>query len=185
MSRRLSVIDLTSASVPAPAPAPTSTSTSTSTHRQLSSDITSVDSFSDSLEEQPTPNLRNHTVPRGAKRRRDGEELGHAGPSSRPRLDHPIDPRIEGPIQAIDLTEVDSSSELAKTLSSLREDAVKSQQPHGDEANSARSVLGSYKCPICMDTPEDATSTACGMFIDDPAGNALNIAEPICPSVLY
>lgn len=175
MSRRLSVIDLTSASAPAP--------TSTSTHRQLSSDINSVDSFSDSFEEQPTPNLTNYITSRGAKRRRDREELGHAGPSSRPRLESPIDPRIEGPIQAIDLTEVESSSELAKTLSSLREDAVKAQQPHEDEANSARSVLGSYKCPICMDTPEDATSTACGTFTNHMASDTLYLVEPIFPSI--
>jgi hypothetical protein len=169
MSRRLSVVDLTSASA------------SASTQRQLSSDINSVDSFSDPFEEQPAPNLNNHTILRGTKRRRNEEDLGHAGPSSHRR----IDPPLEEPIESIDLTEVESSSEIAKTLSSLREDAVKAQQPHGDEAHNARSILGSYKCPICMDTPEDATSTACGTFIDYKADNALYLAEPKYPFVLY
>lgn len=147
MSRRLSIIDLTSA------PAPRSS------HRQLSSDITSVGSLSDSSHYQSPPRVEGHvgSERRGTKRRHDGDDATNAGPSSRPR--------VEGPIQAIDLTEVDSSSELAKTLSSLREDAVKAQQPTESEINRSQSILGAYKCPVCMDTPEDATSTACGKYM--------------------
>lgn len=147
MDRRESIIDLTSA------PAPTSI------HRQPSWDITSVDSntASELSEYGSNPPLEEDNPPsRGVKRQRSGDEADNAGPSSRPR--------VEEQIQAIDLTEVDSSSELAKTLSNLREDAVKAQQPSENEASKTQSVLGAYKCPVCMDTPEDATSTACGRF---------------------
>lgn len=147
MSRRLSIIDLTSGLVP------------TSPHRRFSSDTTSIRSNSDSPDYQSTPRPTEPTTSRGAKRRRDRDETGSPGPSSRPRR--------EEPIQAIDLTEVDSSSEFAKTLSSLREDAVKAQQPTEIEETRPRTILGAYKCPVCMDTPEDATSTACGTFAHD------------------
>lgn len=62
----------------------------------------------------------------------------------------------------IDLTESECSSALTKALSKQREDAVKAQQ--AAEHEKGRSLLTAYKCPVCMDTPVDATSTACGMY---------------------
>ena len=35
------------------------------------------------------------------------------------------------------------------------------KQNQGSEP-AGRTPLASYKCPICMDTPEDATTTTCG-----------------------
>ncbi|KAJ5098573.1 hypothetical protein N7532_005574 [Penicillium argentinense] len=141
MSRRASIVDLTSASLPRPHPPFSST--------------TSIHPISVSPERQTSPIWGESTRPRRLKRRRENDDPQSPGPSSRRRREEPID--------AIDLTEVDSSSELAKSLSKQREDAVKSQQTGShDEETKARSLLGAYKCPICMDTPEDATSTACG-----------------------
>lgn len=65
------------------------------------------------------------------------------------------------PIESIDLTEVEGSAALAKALAKQREDAVRAQESM--HQGKGRSVLTSYKCPVCMDTPVDATSTVCGM----------------------
>ncbi|KAK5791370.1 hypothetical protein VI817_006679 [Penicillium citrinum] len=161
MDRRESIIDLTSA------PAPEST------HRQPSWDITSVDFDTDSDLSgygSTSPSWIDNARSRGVKRQRSGDDSENAGPSTRPR--------VEEHVQAIDLTEVDSSSEFAKTLSNLREDAVKAQQPSEKATNKTQSILGAYKCPVCMDTPEDATSTACGMFRVSRTDNA-------CPRFKY
>lgn len=66
----------------------------------------------------------------------------------------------EDDIESIDLTEVEAPSTLAKVLAKQREDAVRAQQ--SVEPEKGQSILNSYKCPVCMDTPEDATSTVCG-----------------------
>ncbi|KAF7593338.1 SUMO-targeted ubiquitin ligase complex subunit slx8 [Aspergillus hancockii] len=67
------------------------------------------------------------------------------------------DQQGEDDIESIDLTEVEGSSALSKVLAKQREDAVRAQQP--TEHEKGRSILNSYKCPVCMDTPGDATST--------------------------
>ena len=64
-------------------------------------------------------------------------------------------------IESVDLTHVDDNSSLAFALAKQRSDAVKAQQTF-DTSTIARSPLTGYKCPICMDTPKDATSTICG-----------------------
>lgn len=70
------------------------------------------------------------------------------------------------PVESIDLTEVDGSTSLAKALAKQREDAVKAQQ--GAEEEKGRSIVTAFKCPVCMDTPVDATTTVCGMQIRPP-----------------
>ena len=64
-------------------------------------------------------------------------------------------------IESVDLTQVDDNSALASALAKQRSDAVKAQQT-SDSSMIARSPLTAYKCPICMDTPKDATTTICG-----------------------
>ncbi|KAB8257951.1 hypothetical protein BDV32DRAFT_126702 [Aspergillus pseudonomiae] len=66
----------------------------------------------------------------------------------------------EDDIESIDLTEAEGPPALAKVLAKQREDAVRAQQ--SVEPAKGQSILNSYKCPVCMDTPEDATSTICG-----------------------
>lgn len=69
-------------------------------------------------------------------------------------------------IESIDLTEVEDKSILADALLKRREDAVRAQinrSGAGDDAG--RSSLTSYKCPVCMDVLEDATTTICGRFL--------------------
>lgn len=63
--------------------------------------------------------------------------------------------------EPFDLTESGGSSALAKALSKQREDAIKAQQDA--EHNKGRSLLVTYKCPVCMDALVDATTTVCGM----------------------
>ena len=131
MSRRPSIVDLTSTSSRPYLPLPRSPATGTNIP-------------SSSL---PTRlPLRSSREPRGTKRRRDS-------------VDSPEDEPGEA-IESIDLTEVDDSSALAKALSKQREDAVKAQQ--ATQSENGRSALTAYKCPVCMDTPVDATSTSCG-----------------------
>ncbi|KAJ9604284.1 hypothetical protein H2200_011118 [Cladophialophora chaetospira] len=72
---------------------------------------------------------------------------------STPQL--PSDPSID----EVDLTAVDDPASLSAALSKQREDAILAQNP-GTEAG--RTPLTAYKCPVCMDSPTDATSTACG-----------------------
>lgn len=133
MSRRLSIVDLTSGHP--------------GSEDNLSTSI--------SVDQQRTrdPHMRMATPgPRGIKRRRQDDGFWSSGfPSG--------DGQAGTPIESIDLTEPDDS--LAKTLAKQREDAVKAQQPAVEKS---RSILGSYNCPVCMDTPEDATSTTCGKF---------------------
>jgi len=77
--------------------------------------------------------------------------------TSRPRSTVQIaeDPAIE----SVDLTEVDDNEALSAALAKQRQDAILAQNP-GTE--SGRTTLTAYKCPVCMDTPTDATSTVCG-----------------------
>ncbi|KAJ5719363.1 hypothetical protein N7493_007818 [Penicillium malachiteum] len=109
---------------------------------------------------QPSP----PTPPRGVKRQRS-EEDAYALP----------DDSEEEQIESIDLTEPEHISPFAKTLAKQREDAIKAQQPKDDTSDS---VLGAYKCPVCMDTPENATSTACGhLFCHSCIIECLNRAD--------
>lgn len=68
-------------------------------------------------------------------------------------------------VEAVDLTDVHDRTDIAKVISKQQQDAVQAQmKDHQDEHPTGRTPLSSYKCPICMDTPEDATSTVCGKF---------------------
>ncbi|KAI9370797.1 hypothetical protein BJX61DRAFT_544292 [Aspergillus egyptiacus] len=62
-------------------------------------------------------------------------------------------------VESIDLTDVDGNSAIAKVLAKQREDAIASQ--HLNDGGGVRSKLAAYKCPICMDSPVDATTTVC------------------------
>jgi hypothetical protein len=69
-------------------------------------------------------------------------------------------------VEAVDLTEVNDESDLSKAISKQQQDAVQAQMKDSQVEDSAgRTPLSSYKCPICMDTPEDATSTVCGGLV--------------------
>ena len=111
-------------------------------------------------QQRRTSNPGSSSEHRGTKRRRLSLRQIYAeqpGPSrSQGRLG-------EAPIESVDLTEVDSPSGLSKALSKQREDAVKAQQQsHGSESGGRSSSLTSYTCPVCMDTPTNATTTICG-----------------------
>ncbi|EEP80151.1 predicted protein [Uncinocarpus reesii 1704] len=97
-----------------------------------------------------------------SKRRRLNSDAA-AGPSaltSSAPLTPQEDYATETPdVDAIDLTDVNDPSSLAHALSKQQEDAVKAQHSANDETG--RSTLTSYKCPVCMDTPVDATTTIC------------------------
>ena len=102
----------------------------------------------------PSSSRHNHE-PRGIKRRR----LSDGNPSARPSSSIP---RLNDEnIESLDLTEVDDAPTLSKVLAKQREDAIKAQSNPTDRMG--RSVLTSYKCPVCMDMPVDATTTICGM----------------------
>lgn len=135
MSRRLSIVDLTSA--------------------QATSDRRS--SASSPSDQPPTlDRAGSQSRPRGIKRRR--EDDGFWSPSSSDSSEE-VEQKEEA-IESIDLTEPETS--LQKALAKQQEDAIKAQQ--SAEGERAGSVLSAYKCPVCMDTPENATSTACGKF---------------------
>lgn len=107
------------------------------------------------------PSSQSNQEPRGTKRRRlsDSDLSTEASSSSTASPDRVDEENIE----SVDLTEVDNDSALSKALAKQREDAVKAQTYPG--GGKGRSILTSYKCPVCMDTPVDATTTICGMFL--------------------
>ncbi|KAJ5690145.1 hypothetical protein N7462_004537 [Penicillium macrosclerotiorum] len=143
MNRRLSIVDLTSA------PAPVSLSSRRSTSALSGSTIHSSSS----------PIAESHATARGAKRKRQSDEDDDQLPSSPPVSRPQITPHVsQEPVESIDLTEVSDSSALAKALAKQREDAIKAQPTDQEKG---RSMLANYQCPVCMDTPEDATSTSC------------------------
>jgi hypothetical protein len=101
--------------------------------------------------------------PRGVKRRR----LSDTTPDTDSRASSSWTVCTDGStggvedIEAVDLTEVNDASALAKALAKQREDAIKAQASSEDKKG--RSILTAHKCPVCMDTLTDATSTICGM----------------------
>ncbi|EGD92233.1 hypothetical protein H112_00130 [Trichophyton rubrum D6] len=82
-----------------------------------------------------------------------------AGPSSQSH--QAAETMIPGEIESVDLTSVDDSSSLAQVLAKQREDAIIAQK-NATNDKEAKSILIAYKCPVCMDVPENATSTICG-----------------------
>ncbi|KAK2754536.1 SUMO-targeted ubiquitin ligase complex subunit slx8 [Arachnomyces sp. PD_36] len=102
---------------------------------------------------------------RGSKRRRhDNNTPSTVAPSSSTSGTSLRASQAAPVIESVDLTEVDETSPLSKTLAKQREDAIKAQETISGGEKKGRSVLTSYKCPVCMDTPVDATSTTCGKF---------------------
>ncbi|KAL4920459.1 hypothetical protein BDW62DRAFT_176503 [Aspergillus aurantiobrunneus] len=91
--------------------------------------------------------------PSGSRKRR---RLTNQTVSSSSSASQPENEQIE----SIDLTDVDENSAMAKVLARQREDAIASQQSSG--SGNARSKLTAFKCPVCLDTPVDATTTVCG-----------------------
>ncbi|KAJ6037028.1 hypothetical protein N7540_001307 [Penicillium herquei] len=149
MSRRISIVDL--ASGPA---------------HQYSAPSNSILLSSSPDTSYANPHISPPTPPRGTKRQRSEEDPYASG------LPADFD---EDQIESIDLTEPEHISPLAKTLAKQREDAIKAQQPKDDTSDS---LLGAYKCPVCMDTPENATSTACGhLFCHSCIIECLNRAD--------
>lgn len=97
------------------------------------------------------------TTTRGVKRRRNWNDE-HDGSFVSPSAFSENEP-----IETIDMTDDSGAAALARTAAKQREDAIKAQA--SAESDSNLSALLSYKCPICMETPVDATSTSCGMFL--------------------
>jgi hypothetical protein len=49
-----------------------------------------------------------------------------------------------------------------KTIAKQQQDVILAQQKEMVDSERSRSTLLAYKCPVCMDTPVDATATLCG-----------------------
>lgn len=103
----------------------------------------------------------NSQPPRGIKRRRIDSDSSSSRAATRASSSSSQAAINLDDVEAVDLTEVNDSSALSKALSKQREDAIKAQQSADDKEG--RTILTATKCAICMDTPTDATSTACGM----------------------
>ncbi|EXJ78474.1 hypothetical protein A1O1_08874 [Capronia coronata CBS 617.96] len=106
------------------------------------------------------------TQARNQQRLQNPASTAMSPPSSSASSSKTTRPRPLGPsaalnpaIESVDLTGVDDNATLSAALAKQRQDAILSQNT-GNE--SGRTPLTAYKCPVCMDTPTDATSTACG-----------------------
>ncbi|KAJ5178155.1 Zinc finger RING-type [Penicillium coprophilum] len=91
------------------------------------------------------------SLPRGVKRRRHWSDERGTSSST---------PSEEEPIETIDMTDDSGAAALARAVAKQQEDAIKAQAE--EERISKLSAILAYKCPICMETPVDATSTSCG-----------------------
>ncbi len=144
--------------------------------RRMNRDSPSLEYSSSSPPDSSTSRLRHSldtAASRGVRPSRDESATEERAPKRR-RIAHVLDDSNNeeaagrsGTIQeveAVDLTEVNTAADLSKALSKQRQDAIQAQmkQKQGSEPV-GRTPLSSYKCPICMDTPEDATTTSCGM----------------------
>ncbi|KIV93217.1 hypothetical protein PV10_04452 [Exophiala mesophila] len=102
---------------------------------------------------------RNHNQPETMSPPRPSTSNSQPSPktSRRPMSQNAntIDPAIE----SVDLTEVDDSTALSSLLAKQRQDAILAQNA-GNE--SGRTPFTAYKCPVCMESPTDATTTVCG-----------------------
>ena len=169
------VIDLTD-SPPQPSTRPTTTTTTTRTmNHWRTAEQSTVPPVPRNRNEPTRPppassssSSSTHTEGHPSKRRRLYRELSEAPtPTTEPEPPNTnaSDDDNDNPqeIEAVDLTDINNESDLSKAISKQQQDAIQSQtkQPQG-EPPPGRTSLTSYKCPICMDTPEDATSTICG-----------------------
>ncbi|OJJ51008.1 hypothetical protein ASPZODRAFT_127000 [Penicilliopsis zonata CBS 506.65] len=134
MDRRTSIVDLTSTSGRSYLP-----------HQSTSAAVPSPSS-SGTTHRRPS---QGNTETRSVKRRRLS------------RIYAPTE-QEEEEIESVDLTEVEDASAMAKALAKQQKDAVKAQQQQDQEHEKGRTVLTAYKCPVCMDTLENSTSTICG-----------------------
>ena len=126
---------------------------------------------------------RNATEERASKRRRIVHELDDTD-------EEEGEPVVRRDVEAVDLTEVNNATDLSKTLSKQRQDAIQAQIKQYQVSEAAgRTPLTSYKCPICMDTPEDATTTICGAFLRSSIGwqqlTDIPYRSSILPQVYY
>ena len=145
-----------------------STVASTSTPRRHRLRRISSSSYS-SLESSDMPPRRTSTDGRQSSRKRRRLNPSNAEPEP---VHENSEPAQQGTtsleptaIEEVDLTLVTNPASLANALSKQREDAVKAQaQTNTVEEDGGRTMLTSYKCPICMDVLEDATSTVCGEY---------------------
>jgi hypothetical protein len=87
-----------------------------------------------------------------------------------------VDLTREAPVPQIDLTGHSGSAHMSQALELQRRAAqqAKDAAMKADErllknrkilTEEKRTTLTAYKCPVCMDTPENATSTLCGRSI--------------------
>lgn len=68
---------------------------------------------------------------------------------------------VQSTVESIDLTAVESNTDLADILSKQREEAILSQRPAG-ATDAGRTSFSAFKCPICMESLKNATVTKCG-----------------------
>ena len=98
---------------------------------------------------------------RRKRRRVDRPQENESSSQEQPALSQLTQEEVKA--EEVDLTEVNDSTTLENALSKQRVDAVKDAlQKSQAQDEEGRTVLTSYKCPICMDVLEDATSTVCG-----------------------
>jgi hypothetical protein len=136
MSRQSSVVDLT----------PQTHQRRTFAGQSNSQDVPS------SLDRQPISLESPPTSARGVKRRRIATESYSSDEGSS---------QDGTQFDSVDLTSPEIPA-LATALAKQRQDAIQAQQSHDEDKSMG--LLKAYRCPICMDTPENATSTICGMF---------------------
>lgn len=127
---------------------------------------------------QAAPTAASQSEERPRKRRRLSQSQRSAAEVEQPPQ-QPVTNDNPAEIEALDLTEVNDESDLSKAISKQQQDAVEAQMKDtsGDECQ-GRTPLSSYKCPICMDTPEDATSTICGTQQPSPLHNQKPSPKP-------
>ena len=128
-----------------------------------------------------TSGARERTVPTHVPDSDPGEESSHRTKRRRlDRLPSSFSQEQYENIESVDLTEVAGPASLEEKLEEAlvknREENEKpssADQENKGEEKKKPSILTEYKCPVCMDTPVDATTTACGKFLLYTLSNVL------------
>ncbi|OQD86596.1 hypothetical protein PENANT_c007G03142 [Penicillium antarcticum] len=116
-------------------------------------------------------------APRTSERRSEIDLTDDAGIElSRGSRSHVDLTRESRPVPQIDLTGHSGTAHMSQALEMQHRAAQQAKEAaaradaklfksHKTPTEEGRTILTAYKCPVCMDTPENATSTSCGRLI--------------------
>ncbi|KAJ5757485.1 uncharacterized protein N7511_006179 [Penicillium nucicola] len=131
-------------------------------------------------------------APRTSQRRREIDLTSDAGIDLTEDIESHVDlTRESGPVPQIDLTGYSGSAHMSQALEMQHRAAQQAKEAAAKAdaklhkhrklpTEEGRTILTAYKCPVCMDTPENATSTSCGhLFCHKCISECVKMSEQV------